>query len=1087
MSGQKQVFTNKFIVVFMLMIFSTIVIVPMVWAAPGDFDKFVEQTHKTQNDLVELNKQLGAETQKDLNNAKLRLAMAKTLNQSTKELKETFSNLKSLTEAVSKLHIPYVSMAALALSKTLESTNDKVTKVDDAAEKLEKEAKPIRESIMKVITARDRIVSKISLFNTAVNYGLYPVATSVKRCVAHSKSPLKEQYEETMDVIGATLLPEINALDIAAVETTNKLKRIHAATNDLLLYTDSLELFGKTISKFRDNVKKETDALNKAVDAMHKRVSISFRVLGKNYSESFTIDEVMREFDILVGMIKHKVGKVLWKALEKIGAREYVQDLIDEANQVLNDSAKKIGKSLTDKIDGLDNFIGLPSRIEETLAELKELTQIPDMDFSAPSNANSDLNKEGCGRGETCGASCQEGEAVDLAVVDVSVSSDLMVGVSGQVTVVLKNLSGKIATGAVLKVYADDGFQDKKTGLRLASHEEKKVVFNWTPRASGDEELSVNIFPSTQDEDENNNERIITATVKPAEVDQSVDEVVLPELVEKDVPVTISITFSQKSGEPAAATLKVKADDGFTYKDDSLELKTGESKKVDVKWTPKKLGPAVVKVEIIPISSRPETDESNNLKELSTNVVLCKIDLSVDEIVPPRGDFYVNEKALITVKVKNNGPRDTDGAANVTLTSSVGMDCLQEISLKKGASGETKCEWTPEKEGEVTFDAKIDPDTGAGDLKPEDNQKTRKALVRAAAEMEVVISEMRLPTPIQSGQEVKFYVQLHNKTPRRSVDVELILTADDGYYESQVVTIRPESVIGLDGHWTPKEGGSFTVKAEVRGVTENNTITSESTRSTAAVVFPAMPGEGLSGLPDKAAIQQEISSLLDDLKTSYSTGNQATLAELVSKRFPNYAQFIHSLQEDVFSFRNASLFYRINSLDVASDLSSAVSSVHWEVQFMLPTGKVYRKTAEISMRFVKEGESWTIDGLANNTIFGASLLSSVDLDLLLSGLDVAASGVNVTVTGVVVQNKGNDLAQNFRVGYTYRRSGGQTYTGYSTVSVLRAGGQTTLTFTFSGVAFVPAPGDTLRIEVDPDHNIPELKTSDNINTERFPF
>lgn len=196
---------------------------------------------------------------------------------------------------------------------------------------------------------------------------------------------------------------------------------------------------------------------------------------------------------------------------------------------------------------------------------------------------------------------------------------------------------------------------------------------------------------------------------------------------------------------------------------------------------------------------------------------------------------------------------------------------------------------------------------------------------------------------------------------------------------------------------------------------------------------------------------------------------------------------IHAFQDDFLFFRNMNLNYRIDALNVAPDESSAIAKVYWEISFMMRSGKFYRKTTHMSMRFVKEGNEWKIDGLVGNKIFGASLLSSVDLSLLLSGLNVGVAGTNISVTGVVVRNKGNALAQNFRVRLIYRRSTGQRYTAYTTISALRAGSQTSISCTIPATLFIPGAGDTLKIELDPDNNIPEIKVNDNIQTERFPF
>jgi len=369
------------------------------------------------------------------------------------------------------------------------------------------------------------------------------------------------------------------------------------------------------------------------------------------------------------------------------------------------------------------------------------------------------------------------------------------------------------------------------------------------------------------------------------------------------------------------------------------------------------------------------------------------------------------------------------------------------------------------------------------------------------------VLEIMVPDEIIMGEEQEIKATVRNNGAYDSTaPVEVLISVDEGYVYAESVAIANGQSKEIVCEWIPKRAEIEQITASIDADATLGERDSDNNKMVKTVeVKEPKPQAEEPSLKNKMQTAAEellasgilpeniedtkaaIRALIEKLKTSYSTGNQTSLMQLFSSQFPNYSQLLHALQNDVHFFRNMRLNYRIETLTVTPDESAAVAKVYWDVRFMLTNGRTYTKSSRITMHFTKPAGEWKIAAMPNNQIFGASLLSFVDLQMLLSGLNVTLMGSNIQVTGILVKNSGNALVKNFRVRFVYRRSSGQQYTAYATVGAIRPRSQTFITATIPATLFIIGPGDTLRIELDPDNTIAEFKVNNNVQTQSFPF
>jgi len=231
-----------------------------------------------------------------------------------------------------------------------------------------------------------------------------------------------------------------------------------------------------------------------------------------------------------------------------------------------------------------------------------------------------------------------------------------------------------------------------------------------------------------------------------------------------------------------------------------------------------------------------------------------------------------------------------------------------------------------------------------------------------------------------------------------------------------------------------------------------------------------------------------VEAVLEKMKDFYEQESIDRFINLFSYSYPDRVKFQEAIQNDFYNYKNIRLFYRIDRRTFESDFEGAIWDVYWERNGDSRTGSSFNDSANITMRFDKEGGVWLISGLRNNTIFGSSLLSQPELavssaDILFT--DGLATQVYVAAT---VHNTGNTAANNVVVAFYGNGAGfGGPWTlqGTKTISTIGAGSQaTTATILFTGTTGF---NHYYKIVVDPDSQIPETDETNNSSTATYVF
>jgi len=229
--------------------------------------------------------------------------------------------------------------------------------------------------------------------------------------------------------------------------------------------------------------------------------------------------------------------------------------------------------------------------------------------------------------------------------------------------------------------------------------------------------------------------------------------------------------------------------------------------------------------------------------------------------------------------------------------------------------------------------------------------------------------------------------------------------------------------------------------------------------------------------PDDSVMQ-----VLDKMKLHYEQENIDRFMSLFSSKFPDRLKFQESIQNDFYNYRNIRLFYNVDRKAFDDDFEGAIWDVEWKRKADTITAASIDDSAVISMRFEKESGTWLITGMRNNSIFGSSLLGTLDLSIAASDISftdgVPTSGD--TTVHVAVHNTGSAAVSGVKVNFF---ESGFTITGpwtlISSSIIPSIGGGSTATG--SSALFSATPGFIwyFRVVVDPDGVIAEGDETNN--------
>jgi len=229
--------------------------------------------------------------------------------------------------------------------------------------------------------------------------------------------------------------------------------------------------------------------------------------------------------------------------------------------------------------------------------------------------------------------------------------------------------------------------------------------------------------------------------------------------------------------------------------------------------------------------------------------------------------------------------------------------------------------------------------------------------------------------------------------------------------------------------------------------------------------------------------EEGIRQALEILKTHYENEDVDRFVNLFSSIYPDLIKFKESIQNDFYNYKNIRLFYRIDRMDFNDDINGAIVDVYWQRKFEDRDGNALTDTtANITMKFDNENGKWLISGLRGNTLFGSSLLSSVDLEVQAADINITdgGGGSGAVTVSATVHNTGSSNATNVKVNFYQSGvalAGPYTLIDSKTITSVPAGSQTTsATVNF---ASTPAFIWYFKIVVDPDSVITETDETNN--------
>lgn len=228
--------------------------------------------------------------------------------------------------------------------------------------------------------------------------------------------------------------------------------------------------------------------------------------------------------------------------------------------------------------------------------------------------------------------------------------------------------------------------------------------------------------------------------------------------------------------------------------------------------------------------------------------------------------------------------------------------------------------------------------------------------------------------------------------------------------------------------------------------------------------------------PDEAVLQ-----VLDKMKLYYEQENIDRFIDLFSTNYPDRIKFKEAIQNDFYNYKNIRLRYRVDRKVFDTDFEGAIWDVYWERKYDDRQGTEFSDSANIAMRFDKEGPNWLISGMRGNTIFGSTLLGQSDLVISDADVDcVDFDGAHYLV--ITVHNQGAANASNVvvRVSRTYPSS----CTVEKTINNIPSGSSEVANFNGVSCAYC-ITGISFTISIDPNNTIPESNETNNSVTKSF--
>ncbi|AKB32995.1 cell surface protein [Methanosarcina siciliae HI350] len=274
----------------------------------------------------------------------------------------------------------------------------------------------------------------------------------------------------------------------------------------------------------------------------------------------------------------------------------------------------------------------------------------------------------------TANLSAANGEVSGVALVTVT-STDLIAdsivadspvqGKPGSVNVTVRN-AGPVATGTFdVSLLADNTEVGRNTVHSLETGESCIVNISWTPSSYGEVNLTAFVDPEGAIADSGSANNILseTVTVTAFSPDLVAEAIAADSPVEGtagDVNVTVRNTGLAAAGEFNVSLL---ADNVEVGRSTIPSLESGESRTVDISWTPSSYGEVNLIAVVDPEEAIEDSDISNNEISKTVMVTSSTPDLSLSSVSFTNYPFCNN---TLKVTVLNSGAGNT-GTFNVTV------------------------------------------------------------------------------------------------------------------------------------------------------------------------------------------------------------------------------------------------------------------------------------------------------------------------------------------------------------------------------------------------------------------------------------
>ncbi|NQE54966.1 hypothetical protein C5S29_15415 [ANME-1 cluster archaeon GoMg3.2] len=455
---------------------------------------------------------------------------------------------------------------------------------------------------------------------------------------------------------------------------------------------------------------------------------------------------------------------------------------------------------------------------------------VPDACGNHNLKAVADINKDihECNEGNNENQKDIKVEGPDLIVKEISPASDLIIGVTTDINIVVENQGECSAIPFVIN-YSIDGAEESTIAVTssIGPHTTETVHFSWTPNSCDIHQItamadSSNIVPEC---DENNNKKTQSVDVK------GPDLVVDPISVSSPTTIgsTIKFTVVVKNKGTAAAG---KSSDLQCYRDGSAlggklsvpNLATGQSSTHVVSWTASGCGPHTFKAVADADLDVIECDEENNDKQVSFTVK-CP-DLIIESITPSSGSPAPNQQVSFSVVVKNKGDADADDS---TLKCSVGSTAICTESTGKIPAGKTStrlCTWTGSGCAEHNFKAVAD----AVGNKVTESDETNNEKIRAFSVVDNVKPSITIGSPLKGATSGSSTITVEGSASDNSGVAKVEVKVNDGGWEQASGTTSWSKTVSLS-----EGANTITVKAtDVCGNEQSSSITVQYNPSTSS-------------------------------------------------------------------------------------------------------------------------------------------------------------------------------------------------------------------------------------------------------------